>query len=279
MSIKYEMTNEGVGAQYQRIIGLLGIAKKHGLKFIHRKITVGHNYEDDLLWDEKWDDIFNIKSINSIVEIDKENTTTNKEVVKLFNVSNNDIDMIIKNPDKIFSITLPFNIVDNAPNIYYNIIRNDIINAYNNSNYELSLFDNDRKNIVIHIRVLNECDNEIETIQYENLIGIRYTSYEHYTILINKLKNIYPNYNIHIFSQKKISLYYKDIDKIENVKLHLDTDAITSFHHMCNSDILVIAKSSFSYLAAIYNKNKVIFFPFWHAPLDNWQNACEYMCY
>ena len=32
MSIKYEMTNEGVGAQYQRIIGLLGIAKKHGLK-------------------------------------------------------------------------------------------------------------------------------------------------------------------------------------------------------------------------------------------------------
>ena len=74
MSIKYEMTNEGVGAQYQRIIGLLGIAKKHGLKFVHRKITVGHNYEDDLLWDEKWDDIFNIKSINSIVEIDKENT-------------------------------------------------------------------------------------------------------------------------------------------------------------------------------------------------------------
>ena len=71
MSIKYEMTNEGVGAQYQRIIGLLGIAKKHGLKFIHRKITVGHNYEDDLLWDEKWDDIFNIKSINSIVEIYK----------------------------------------------------------------------------------------------------------------------------------------------------------------------------------------------------------------
>ena len=279
MSIKYEMTNEGVGAQYQRIIGLLGIAKKHGLKFIHRKITVGHNYEDDLLWDEKWDDIFNIKSINSIVEIDKENTTTNKEVVKLFNVSNNDIDMIIKNPDKIYSITLPFNIVDNAPNIYYNIIRNDIINAYNNSNYELSLFDNDRKNIVIHIRVLNEFDNEIETIQYENLIGIRYTSYEHYMILINKLRIIYPNYNIHIISQKNISLHYKDIEKIENVKLHLDTDAITSFHHMCNADILVIAKSSFSYLAAIYNKNKVIFFPFWHAPLDNWQNACEYMCY
>ena len=42
MSIKYEMNNEGVGAQYQRIIGLLGIAKKHGLKFIHRKITVNN---------------------------------------------------------------------------------------------------------------------------------------------------------------------------------------------------------------------------------------------
>ena len=200
MSIMYEMSNEGVGAQYQRIIGLLGIAKKHGLKFIHRKITVGHNYDDDKRWDEKWEDIFNIKSINSIVESDNENAITNKEIVKLFNITTNDINIIINNPDKIYSIT-----VDNAPNIYYNIMRNDIINAYNNSNYELSLFDNDRKNIVIHIRVLNECDNEIETIQYENLIGIRYTSYEHYIILINKYSLLYIFIKILIKNNSKIS--------------------------------------------------------------------------
>ena len=132
-------------------------------------------------------------------------------------------------------------------NIYYNIIRNDIINAYNNSNYELSLFDNEKKNIVIHIRVINQCDDKCETINYENLVG-RFDIYaEHYMILINKLRIIYPNYNIHIISQKNISLHYKDIEKIENIKLHLDIDSKKSFHHMCNADILVISKSSFSY--------------------------------
>ena len=61
MSIEYEMTDEGVGAQYQRIVGMLGIAKKHNLKFIHKKITIDHNYDNDQQWNEKWDEIFNIK--------------------------------------------------------------------------------------------------------------------------------------------------------------------------------------------------------------------------
>ena len=63
MSIAYEMTDEGVGAQYQRIVGMLGIAKKHNLKFIHKKITVGHNYDNDPQWNEKWDEIFNLENL------------------------------------------------------------------------------------------------------------------------------------------------------------------------------------------------------------------------
>ena len=56
-NIKYE----GVGAQYQRIVSLLSIAKRHNLKYIHIPIKIGHNYNNDPEWDNKWDNMFNIK--------------------------------------------------------------------------------------------------------------------------------------------------------------------------------------------------------------------------
>ena len=44
---------EGIGAQYQKIIALLSIAKRHNLKYFHIMTKVGHNYENDPNWDEK----------------------------------------------------------------------------------------------------------------------------------------------------------------------------------------------------------------------------------
>jgi hypothetical protein len=271
MSITYEMTDEGVGAQYHRIVGMLGIAKKHDLKFIHKKITVGHNYDNDPQWNEKWDEIFNIKSIKSIVEIDDENTRTNKQIVNLgHHASIDDINMIKKNQDNIYSLIVPYDIIFPASKIYYDIIKNDIRDAYNNKS-QTFLFDKDKKNIAIHIRVINECDDKDEYVNYENLTGRFDISPEKYVMLICKFKNIYPNHNIHIFSQNNIFLKYKDLEKIDNIKFHLDIDSITTFHHLCNADILVIAESSFSYLAAIYNKNKVIHLKYDPRNLDTWE--------
>lgn len=34
--------------------------------------------------------------------------------------------------------------------------------------------------------------------------------------------------------------------------------------------VLVLSRSSFSYSAALYNENLVVYTPFWHAPLPSW---------
>jgi hypothetical protein len=60
---------EGVGAQYQRIVSLLSIAKRHNLKYIHIPIKIGHNYNNDLEWNNKWDKMFNIKNCHIILII------------------------------------------------------------------------------------------------------------------------------------------------------------------------------------------------------------------
>jgi len=39
---------------------------------------------------------------------------------------------------------------------------------------------------------------------------------------------------------------------------------------MATADALIISRSSFSYLAALFSKGIVIYYPFWHQPLKEW---------
>ena len=267
MSLIYKCTNEGVGAQYQRIIGLLSIAKHHNLKFIHNMITVGHNYENDPEWDKKWDNFFNIKSIAYVCNDDGCNSIIS-EVINY-----NHLNYIKQNLNIKIQSTLPFDIIDKEPNKYYKIIQNDIRYAYNQNslNKSLHLFNN-RVNIAIHIRVINDYDDVNEFDNFYNSIGRFTVKEEEYIKLIEYFQSTYPHSDVHIFSQKNITQRYKSLTQQKNIYLHLDTDAFDTFHHLCNADILVISKSSFSYLAGIYNKNKVVYFPFHHPPLDDWIN-------
>lgn len=278
MYLMYQATSEGIGAQYQRIIALLGVAQVHNLKFIHQMITVGHNYNNDPLWNEKWDRFFNIKSIKHLLANE---STENKRIMSIYKMNHHDIN-IIMNPvsrENIFMISLPFQLVDVAPNIYYGAVQKDIQKAYDESNFNrpLDLFNKDKINIAIHIRVLNHCDDECEIQSFENLDGRYEIHDDQYVKLINSLRSIYQNTDIHIFSQSNLLRKYKALVDLNNVYLHLDNDAMETFHHMCNANVLVIGKSSFSYLAGIYNKNKVIYIPFHHPPLDGWESIHNYI--
>ena len=64
---------EGIGSQYQKIITLYAVARKHNLKYIHIPISIGHNYENDDKWDDKWDKFFNLKKVSDNNEIDIDN--------------------------------------------------------------------------------------------------------------------------------------------------------------------------------------------------------------
>jgi hypothetical protein len=52
--------------------------------------------------------------------------------------------------------------------------------------------------------------------------------------------------------------------------VHISTDPFETFHNLVCSDILVSAKSSFSYVAAILSTGIVIYEPFWHKPMSAW---------
>jgi len=269
---------EGVGAQYQRIITLLSIAKRHNLKYIYIKTKIGHNENNIIDWDDKWEHMFNIKKLSNNNEINdnlfKFNEKKYNDSLKLSSISS----LLNNNEnDKILNLyTHAFEIFDNNPDYYLSNIQNELINAYDENNNERTLiYDKNKINIAIHMRVYNDWDDKEEINNYKSQSTIRfYMTADNYINLINDLKNKYSNSDIHIFSQEKyFDLCYKKIRNINDIYLHFDDlDTFDTFHHLCKADILCMGTSSFSILAAFYNKNSIIYLPYYHPPsLKKWQ--------
>lgn len=78
---------------------------------------------------------------------------------------------------------------------------------------------------------------------------------------------------IHVFSQGDPG-DFTDLVELGAV-LHLDEDPFVSFHHMVRADVLFVAKSTFSYLAALLGEGRVIYDPFWHPALPDWTELAE----
>jgi len=269
------IATEGVGSQYHKIITLYAVAKKNNIKYIHIPIQIGHNYDNDVQWDEKWDHMFNFKKLSYNHEIDINN------IVKEFTTDNYPFQLILQenNDNKLYFYFHTFKIFDANPQYYLKDIQQEIIDAYddNNKNRKL-IFDKNKTSIAIHIRVYNDyddvCENITSFITSNKNSSIRYYfTCEMYEILISKLKQDYPNSDIHIFSQLKyFDIKYQQLRNIPNITIHFDDiDLFNTFHHLCKADVLVMGLSSFSIVAAFYNKNTVIYLPYSNPPsLNTW---------
>jgi hypothetical protein len=53
-------------------------------------------------------------------------------------------------------------------------------------------------------------------------------------------------------------------------QLHLDDDVFETFHHFVCSDVLFVAKSTFSYLGGVIGGKVCLYEPFWHPALPGW---------
>jgi len=272
---------EGIGSIYIRIISLIAFSRYYNFNFIHYKHHIGHNYNNisDDLWDTQWDNFFNISSLcNKLDDIN----IKDYEIIKKHELEINDINNLIENKhnNKLFYFVQCFPIFFNNSNTFLKLIEDDLIKVYNDANNNKSLiFNKNKKNIAIHIRVWNDYDNTSE--KYENYIScasLRYRLNENnYIYIINKLILKYPDYNINIFTQDSFINKYPNIFQNKNLSFHFDMDAFDTFHHLVNSDILVIGYSCFSYLAGIYNKNIVYYtnYPYIPKLLDRWHNINE----
>jgi hypothetical protein len=68
----------------------------------------------------------------------------------------------------------------------------------------------------------------------------------------------------------------EDFNEIPNLRRFINEDPIKTLKGMATADVLIMSRSSFSYVAAILNrKGVIIYHPFWHSPVPEWIIATE----
>ena len=170
-----------------------------------------------------------------------------------------------KKRDHLYLVSNCHSYTDTCP-ADFSIIIDDLRKKFNIKNAPLKRIKNKQLQLCVHIR-----RGDVDAI---NTNSFRYSSNTHILKNVVKVLEFFKKYNIdckvYIYSQgeEKDFLEFKEL----NATFCLNEDEFTTFDDLVNADILVTAKSSFSYVAGLLNKGIVFYEPFWHQPLPSWIN-------
>lgn len=135
------------------------------------------------------------------------------------------------------------------------------------------IFDKDRFNVAVHIRRgdIVQTGNK----KNENLT-MRWLDTDYYVEVLDKYLKKYSegkDYEIYVFSQAEPE-ELEELEKFSHLTFCNHMNAVDSFLHMVNADMLIMSKSGMSYQAAKLNRSGIVIYPkgFWREPVesDNW---------
>lgn len=245
---------DGMGAQYQRVIGLIALAYAHECTYVHTSV----NQMDHVTPAE-------VIEIEHFLQI---NSYYNKANIKF------DVEYNIKSEEVECSI-LHFKSQSNTSNILLKIhnclaildantqLYNKVMPMLRNINQcrDLIHFNKNVINIAVHIR-----RGDVSNVKNSD----RYLPTSYFKTIIDKLLVQFSGANVCIFTE--ITPENRDEFNIfTNIKIISGGDVLITFEHLSKADILITSKSSFSYVAALYNENTVLYTNFWHKPLPHWK--------
>lgn len=263
--VKYytnQLRGDGFGAQYQTLIYCILYAEVHcNGEFIYTKPNLESIYENDA---EKYEAIMNLsKSYKSSIGFEENVETLEFQTIR--GVIEGNLDYFLES-ESMKKLIFLFK-----------------------QNKNVDIYDNNFKNIAIHIRrpsLHPNIDNRSEhkegwdktTMTINELTNAtkRFTpdSYYLHIIEIMKMNNRSKKNIFHIISEGKLedfASFNSITDEDNEVVFHLNEEVERSFILMVMSDILAISCSSFSYVAAMLNENKVIYnYDFWCPKSIKW---------
>jgi hypothetical protein len=143
-------------------------------------------------------------------------------------------------------------------------------------NKDVMEFNPENFNVAVHIR---RGDIVQKGTKKNDNLTMRWLDVSYYIEMLNKYLEVYScgkNVSIYLFSQANEN-ELQGFDKFGEVIYCNKMNAINSFLHMANADMLVMSRSGMSYQAAKLNKNGIIIYPsgFWHESVDSekWINS------
>jgi hypothetical protein len=240
---------DGFGAQYIGIITVFTYCMVNNYTYIHKNIkrmlsinSIKHDIET-----KNWNNAFFCPPGQEY---------GNKESIKIANKligipHNNDV------ADKKHSYIID---VFLQPDLYFSKKNMDIIREYYYKNNTKKI----NNCISIHIRRGNVKVNRFPK---------RFIGNDIYISKIKKLRNMHQDLKIIIYSEGKKSDFNDILESDNNIELKLNDDFNLTFQELVQSKILVVAKSSFSYVAGLLNENTIyyIYDSKWTRSLKFWK--------
>lgn len=249
---------EGIGSVAQWNIVLYGICKKLEVDFFADPFINISHYQYNNITKEKWsEDFTKFFNLNKSQKFDVEYDFSGRYQDLLdFIVENKDSEEnICVEVDKNFIIKNGFPLISEIyENQYLKEIKENLV--YSNQTY----FDKNVFNISLHLRTLNSCDvptyPEMETyLVYKDSSHIKNI----FDILKERLCDKKVCVYIHSQGDKKdfIDLLEFSEENFEII-LKLNEHPIDDMYHMSNADLLIMSKSSYSWISHLLNFNQTL---------------------
>ena len=148
--------------------------------------------------------------------------------------------------------------------LYTQTIRNELRKRYYRGAGKVSVFGprlpahpSNKTNVAVHIRTGFDAER-----------GKRHREAWFYLAVIQGIRKLTPDALFHIYSQGTPCEFRQY--SAPDVKLHLDTSVLETFHSFVTADILVTGPSDFSWSAALLRTGTVFATPMWFHPLAHW---------
>lgn len=256
---------DGLGAQAQAIYSAMLYSHVNSIPYCHTSLKeIAHNYDNDLHFNDKAEQFFGFcegeKNINHLQDY----AIVNLDEISLLSIKKTLGYLILSDEKIIFQKSHYHNYTDGIASTYREI--RQVLQKKYYTNLKDNPFNGQKKHLQIayHIR----------RGDVDNTDTLRYTGNSQIYESILELKAILDHLNIpstiSIYSQGKT----EDFGNLTDIaQLHLNGTIFDDFNRLVQSDILFMAKSSFSYCAALLSDGIVVYEPFWHQPLDEWYIA------
>jgi hypothetical protein len=138
--------------------------------------------------------------------------------------------------------------------------RDRIVDSFNTA----TSIPNKNTQVAIHIRRKDSIDK-----------SGRYLPDNHYLNIIQNIQQCKQDHNITVYSQEVgfTPELYRDC----KIVLDVDENDFDTFKKLIHADHLIVGTSSFSYAAALLNKNTVVYHFQGHVPIKNWISVDDYI--
>jgi hypothetical protein len=240
---------DGGGSQVLAILGVAAFAKFFGGEFIHTPMSfIEHCPRKQTMTEycASWETVidrfaFKKRSVEEFVH---------------YSLIDFLIDFLLfRTRGKWISLGNIHYVTDAHPEIFYSISLNQEVQDKVEDSKKLI-------NICVHVRRGD--------VKPEGQHAIRFTSDQEVRKNIEFVRTaIQQKSTVHIITQKPSSGFR---EKFKDCTIVNVNDPIKALLLLVESDILIMSKSQFSYVAALLSKNKIFYDPYWQKPLPHWSN-------